>query len=1532
MNTGTRRAGRTCIPRAPAGVRLALGIALIAMLMGAPVAGQVPAGSDAWRWASFGRADGLPPGSVSALAESSSGIVWAATDAGLAWFDGFVWNRMGASRGVPERPVTRLVPRPRGGVLAIIHGRVYRGDTTGFVDAPVRVSAARFDSTRPDRVAEQVVTAVAPLGSTDLLALISRDAGVSSTRAVVRMRDTAITPVQAPQPLDSAADLFVTRSGTVYLSAVGQLYRWNGETWLPSLSIGGSETAVAGLAGNAAGAVIGFALQPVEDRGVFEGTEGGALRRVVSEGSAPALSADVGPSGDAVMLYQSGQIRLRSRGTWTDPDYIPPALGRSARSVLYTDRGDLWFGTDDGAVLYRATARRWTGWSFPFPDPRAVVNAVLVTRRGDVWTGTDDGVVVHRTSQPSPEPMREVHGHRLGIVTALAQDGTGAIWVGSGVSFPGAYRWDGRTWRHLGVAEGLALARVDAIAVDRRGQPWFLGTRIPGDTAGPGAFVYRNGRFESWGDEKGVPNGRVFAFVEDSSDALWFATPDGVSRWRAGTWTHWTKWHGVAPDGRGVAVPLEVRSLAVGAGRVWLADARLGVGAIDASDSLRVWGTRDGLPSGGVRDIDVDESATVWAATTRGVCYYRDDDPMWDCIGTSAGLSTDNVRSIAADRWSVYIGTQGDGLQVLSRAEAIDPPPHVSFREPIVQGRVVRVQWDAHAFNGAIPRTEVRTRYRVDGAAWSGWGTGREVSLAGQHPGRHVIQVQARALFAPLIPRTAALAVNVPLPLVLRPVFAVPIGVLLAGLAFVGLFSWRERRRAIETLRASEARFRSLGEAAFEGIGFIGEDRRFVEVNARLAQMFGYEREELVGVETDLLVAPRSHAALREMRRVIGQTTPSEPVMQVDLWGRRKRGAEFPIEIQTKTMPVEKGLVRVLAVRDITDRYAAEEARRRSEEKFAKAFWASPDAVDIAREADGRFIEVNEALVRLYGRPRDEMIGRSGAELGLWADEAERERYWARVRAEGRVRGFSCRLRAASGEVRDCVIAADRIEIGGESCVIALTRDVTEQRRTLAALQVTQFSVDRASDAVLWLDSAGQVRYANETAAASLGYSADGLVGIPASRLSVPWDDAAWPDFWALVRDQGSALRTARWRTRAGQEFPVEVLCSHLAAGGREYLVVSARDISERLAAEQALLASEAKFATAFRSSPSGLVIVRAVDGTILEANSALLRLVGMSRRGVVGRPANDLGLCPSDTPWEVYRDRVLAGQGGGGGEIRIGPGVDERVALLSAEALDLDGERCLLCVLQDVTEKDRAHQALEENREALRVLSRQLMEAQEAERARISRELHDEIGQALAAVKLNLQAIGRLSDDARVTAQVRDGVSIVDSTVVEVRNLSRDLRPSVLDDLGLIAALQWYLGRQGERARLEIGFTPPAHLPRPSREIETACYRIVQEALTNVVRHAGAASVDVEVTMDGADFVLTVRDDGRGFDLSLQSRERTPSTHLGLVGMRERAEKAGGVLSISSSPGAGTVVRARFDTTHQQPEDVAASVDLAAR
>lgn len=1368
--------------------------AVAACLLGmlpAGLGGQTISGSEAWRWAQYGRAEGLPAGGVSDIAETTDGTVWVATDAGLAWFDGFLWHAVGTAQGVPGSPGGRLVPVAGGGLLAVVHGRLFRGDSSGFEALPVLVPGSALEPGGSADPAEQAVEAATSLGPDDYLILARVSGEPSARRALVRLRRGRSVVLPPPIPLTGMAGLFTTRQGKVYLSAAGAVYRWRSRDWERVQSFAGGGAVLASLAENAMGDALAFVMHPESDRGLVEWDAGGRARRVVAEGITPAVGLDVGPFGNAFAVYASGHVRMRERGRWGDAPSLPPGLRRSARAVRVGDDGTLWFGAEDGVYVYRAAARRWVGWSFPFPDQRARVNAIAVRRSGAVWTGTGDGVVVYRPDRTEPEWIPAAEGIRLGVVTGLAEDGEGMVWVTSGASFPGAFRWDGRAWRHFGTRDGLAAPRVHRVMVDRRGRPWFLGIGAPGDvTGGPGAFVYDDGRFERWGVDEGLPSGRVYGFADAPDSALWFATLAGVSRWRAGVWTHWTRGRTTLSGGLPLNVALAVRSVAVGAGRVWLGDRSLGVGFLDEADSLHFHSRVDGLASVEIRDVQVDESGVVWAGTAGGLCFFRDDIGEWSCLGPSVGLATGNVWPVVPHRQGIYVGTQGEGLQVLSRAGTADPPPRVVFAAPIVEGRTVRVGWAPFAFQGALPGSEIRTRYRIDASPWSRWSLDRDVSLAGMRRGRHTVQVQARGLLGEYDADGAVLAVTVPLPLVLRPAFAIPVGTLLLALGGLVAVALEHRRRAVRTLRASEARFRALGEAAFEGIGFATR-AGIIEVNERLAEMLGYTREELIGAPSDIMVAPRSRDDVQRLEAVLNRRVPTDGPVPFEGWARRKDGSEFPAEVQIKVMPLGDRLVRVMAMRDISDRRAAEAALRRSEQKFARAFWASPDAIDIAREADGRFIEVNEAFVRLSGRPRDQVIGRTGAEIGLWVDEADREAYWGRLRAEGRVRSFETRLQAAEGEVRDCVISAERLEIGGETCALALTRDVTGLKRAEAALRMTQFSVDHAAEAVLWVDPDGRIGYANLAAAASLEWEGAGLVGTPVSEVNEAWTPAAWREFWTLVKRQGATQRVCTFRTRRGHAFPVEILCRHMVVEGREHLVVGARDISERVAAEQALV----------------------------------------------------------------------------------------------------------------------------ENQRTLRTLTRQLMAAQEAERARISRELHDEIGQTLAAVKLNLQAIGRMTADERIASQVGDGIAVVDATVGEVRNLSRDLRPSVLDDLGLVAALQWYLERQAERAGLTVTFVPEPDLPRAPREIETACYRIVQEALTNVVRHAQAGRVDVLVAMDGSDLVLSVRDDGRGFNLRSAAVHDGGPPHLGLVGMRERAENAGGVLTIESTPGLGTTVRARFDT-----------------
>ncbi|MEA5451615.1 PAS domain S-box protein [Leptolyngbya sp. CCNP1308] len=223
-----------------------------------------------------------------------------------------------------------------------------------------------------------------------------------------------------------------------------------------------------------------------------------------------------------------------------------------------------------------------------------------------------------------------------------------------------------------------------------------------------------------------------------------------------------------------------------------------------------------------------------------------------------------------------------------------------------------------------------------------------------------------------------------------------------------------------------------------------------------------------------------------------------------------------------------------------------------------------------------------------------------------------------------------------------------------------------------------------------------------------------------------------------------------------------------------------------------------------------------------------------------------------------------------------------------------------------------RLFEQVRHDRARLHALSSQLLEAQETERRFLAHELHDEVGQALTAVKLNLHRLDRIADNPKASEPLQDCLSIVDGALQQVRNLSLDLRPSMLDDLGLVPALRWYINRHADRTGLQVTLVcdpPPEGLPTST---ETACFRIVQEALTNIARHAQAQTVTITLEQTDRTLHLSIQDDGVGFDLEAIGRAKTEGTSLGLLGMEERGLLIGGQLTITSAPGEGTQISLR--------------------
>jgi len=225
-------------------------------------------------------------------------------------------------------------------------------------------------------------------------------------------------------------------------------------------------------------------------------------------------------------------------------------------------------------------------------------------------------------------------------------------------------------------------------------------------------------------------------------------------------------------------------------------------------------------------------------------------------------------------------------------------------------------------------------------------------------------------------------------------------------------------------------------------------------------------------------------------------------------------------------------------------------------------------------------------------------------------------------------------------------------------------------------------------------------------------------------------------------------------------------------------------------------------------------------------------------------------------------------------------------------------------------------------SREHLRHLSRRLMEAQEAERLHIARELHDQIGQTLTAIKINLQGMERLPHPTSLEAQLTDSIEIIDRALRNVRDLSLDLRPALLDDLGLAAAMESFAERLTERAGIQVHCFVELVETAISPDLEIACFRLFQEALTNAVRHARAENVWVDLREREDELQLTVSDDGIGFDVGSVLRDREHHAHLGLMGMQERVALLGGEIEIDSSPGRGTEIRIRLPLAPESAPD----------
>ena len=537
----------------------------------------------------------------------------------------------------------------------------------------------------------------------------------------------------------------------------------------------------------------------------------------------------------------------------------------------------------------------------------------------------------------------------------------------------------------------------------------------------------------------------------------------------------------------------------------------------------------------------------------------------------------------------------------------------------------------------------------------------------------------------------------------------------------------------------------------------------------------------------------------------------------------------------------------------------------------------------------------------------------------------------------------------AAGCQRWFVARITRFEVDGEAHAVVAHYDITTRKQAeqrLAQSEEQLSSIFQASRDGILVEHDERIVYVNSAYARLFGYDQpEELIGKRISIVPSPVDAERMLDY-GRRRLRGETAPTAyefRGRHKSGALIDLEASVSTHSAGGRTYITTMIRDIAARKAGEEALRQSERKYRLLLEQASDGIHTYD-LRGNFIDVNLKLCEMLGYTRDELLRLNVEDL-IPPQDLAAAPIRfDKLQAGE----------TVLSERRLLRKDGTLlpvEISGrmisDGVLQSIIRDISERkqaeenlrraydelerrvnERTHELAEANEtlkaeiaerqraeDARRELLMRLVDAQEEERRRISRELHDHLGQRMAALMLGLKT---LDADAHGGAAALPGLlnlqALADNLTSDLHALAWGLRPPALDDLGLHTALYNYVEEWAERARVTIDFHSQAlEGRRLPHDIEITLYRIAQEALTNILKHARANHVSVVLEHVGEHVIAVIEDDGCGFDAEGALKPSGRGHKLGLLGMNERVSMLGGVLSIESTCGVGTSVFVRI-------------------
>ncbi len=735
--------------------------------------------------------------------------------------------------------------------------------------------------------------------------------------------------------------------------------------------------------------------------------------------------------------------------------------------------------------------------------------------------------------------------------------------------------------------------------------------------------------------------------------------------------------------------------------------------------------------------------------------------------------------------------------------------------------------------------------------------------------------------------------------------------------AFISTTDITARKKSDDIIRRSEEKARLLTSAALDAIISIDDDGNVISWNPQAEKIFGWLGNEVTGKQLSAFIIPHRYREAHNKGMAHFMKTGEGPVLNsiLELPAVNRIGHEFPVEISIIPIRQSGVLTFTAFIRDISVRKKAEAELRKFNERFEVISSVTHDAIwEWNLETDELW--ANEVHQQLYG-------------LGKEDDVPRVEDWSSRIHPDDREKTVSAQTMALTSDTNyweseyrfrkpdgNYVFLFDRCYIirNNEGKPLRMTGsmiDITERKKAeeeiVEARNMAEKLIDTLPGVFYFYDKNGKFIRWNKQFEIVTGYSGVEIAQMQPTDFYHEDTQEYIAERIKGVFEHGANDAEADFLTKEGQRIPYYFKAVLLEYEGKPCLLGSGIDISERKRAEEELRRSEKKYKLLFENNPMPMWMLSVPDMNVVDVNESALKHYGYTRSQFLKLNGRDMRPAEDIPRFEEAAGKQKKGVRYSGVWRHLKKdGTIIHVEVI-AHDIEYDERPVRLILANDITEKIIADELLKKSLDDIRRLTEHVQRIREEERAHIAREIHDELGQQLTVLKMDVSWLNKKigNKDESVKERLTELADMLDGTVKTVRRISSELRPSILDDLGLIAAIDWHLREFEKRMGIIAVFDELVEESIIPDKVKTGVFRIFQESLTNVARHAAASQVKVTLEVQKGDLMLTIEDNGKGFNKEIAKDKKT----LGILGMRERTAMLGGYYQISSEPGKGTVV-----------------------